>query len=82
MYFDAIPCLPCRSPRYKNKQECFAVKHMVKKALSSGLLNFVIITPYEAQKQSIELCLKNSSDELPWADRVFTIDSYQGRLGP
>ncbi|KAH8926765.1 hypothetical protein BT69DRAFT_936292 [Atractiella rhizophila] len=38
---------------------------------------FKVITPYDAQRDLIEKSLKHA--ELPWEDRVFNVDSFQGQ---
>ncbi|OAX33331.1 hypothetical protein K503DRAFT_700578, partial [Rhizopogon vinicolor AM-OR11-026] len=38
---------------------------------------YKIITPYDAQRNAIEQQLK--SEELPWEDRCFNVDSFQGK---
>lgn len=38
--------------------------------------DFRIITPYDAQRSEVETALKRSG--LPWAEKVFNVDSFQG----
>ncbi len=38
---------------------------------------FRIVTPYDAQRSLIEKSLKDG--ELDWEDKVFNVDSFQGR---
>lgn len=42
--------------------------------------SYRIITPYDAQRNAIESDLKNA--DLPWENRVFNVDSFQGPLYP
>jgi superfamily I DNA and/or RNA helicase len=37
-----------------------------------------ILTPYDAQRTLIENELKETEDQLPWADTVFNVDAFQG----
>ncbi|KAI5480605.1 hypothetical protein MNV49_000301 [Pseudohyphozyma bogoriensis] len=39
--------------------------------------SFKILTPYDAQRNEIETALKKAN--LPWEDRVFNVDSFQGQ---
>lgn len=41
-----------------------------------GSSDFRIITPYDAQRSLIEKRLKSA--KLPWEDKVFNVDSFQG----
>lgn len=38
--------------------------------------SYRIITPYDAQRAKLEAALKAS--KLPWEDKVFCVDSFQG----
>jgi superfamily I DNA and/or RNA helicase len=50
---------------------------MVRQLINQGReRNFRIITPYEAQHNRIEAALKAAA--LPWEDRCFVLDSFQG----
>ncbi|KAM0756438.1 P-loop containing nucleoside triphosphate hydrolase protein [Meredithblackwellia eburnea MCA 4105] len=42
-----------------------------------GDTNFSVLTPYDAQREEIERSLKQNG--LPWEDRVFNVDSFQGQ---
>ncbi|KIJ24527.1 hypothetical protein M422DRAFT_133099, partial [Sphaerobolus stellatus SS14] len=57
-----------------NQREVQAVVHLVKDYYLRS--NFVIITPYDAQRAAIETQLKNLN--LPWESKVFNVDSFQG----
>lgn len=59
--------------RNKNREEARVV---VKLAQIYKLKSFRIITPYDAQRSLIEKMLK--SEDLPWKDKVFNVDSFQG----
>lgn len=37
---------------------------------------FAVITPYDPQRNEIEKALK--AEDLPWENRVFNVDSFQG----
>lgn len=39
--------------------------------------DFRIITPYDAQRSLLENVLKSA--KLPWEDKVFNVDSFQGK---
>jgi regulator of nonsense transcripts 1 len=41
--------------------------------------SYRILTPYDAQRAMLEAELKAS--KLPWEDKVFCVDSFQGQLG-
>jgi superfamily I DNA and/or RNA helicase len=51
------------------------VKKLVE-AASNKNLDFRVITPYEGQRSRIETQLKSAG--LPYQDRVFNVDSFQG----
>lgn len=42
-------------------------------------LSYRIITPYDAQRGILENALKTSTSKIPWEDKVFCVDSFQGR---
>ena len=48
------------------------------KHFESEQLSYRIITPYEAQRSSIEEDMKEA--DLEWGDKVFNVDSFQGLL--
>lgn len=41
--------------------------------------SYRIITPYDAQRSLIETDMKKEND-LKWQDKVFNVDSFQGRF--
>ncbi|KDQ17077.1 hypothetical protein BOTBODRAFT_224637 [Botryobasidium botryosum FD-172 SS1] len=42
--------------------------------------DFCVITPYDAQRATIESTFK--ANNLPWEDRIFNVDSFQGNEAP
>lgn len=59
-----------------NEAEARAICAFVENHLSRLAEDFRIVAPYTGQRDLIERTLKLHS--LPWQDRVFTIDSFQG----
>ncbi|KIJ44896.1 hypothetical protein M422DRAFT_107609, partial [Sphaerobolus stellatus SS14] len=58
----------------RNAKEVQTVIHLVRKHYNS--CNFVVITPYGAQRAALGAGLKGA--HLPWEGRVFNVDSFQG----
>ena len=50
---------------------------MVARKLHSEGKHFKIITPYDAQRNLLERRLKDAT--LPWQDKCFNVDSFQGQ---
>ncbi|KIJ46586.1 hypothetical protein M422DRAFT_164955 [Sphaerobolus stellatus SS14] len=59
---------------HRNAKEVQTVTHLVRNYYCS--CNFVIITPYNAQRAAIVAGLKGV--HLPWEGRVFNMDNFQG----
>ena len=57
--------------------ECQAILKLARR-LQEDEKSFRIITPYEAQRDYIELSMKAA--ELSWGDTCFNVDSFQGYL--
>lgn len=71
-------------PSYTNVIEAEAVRDFVEQHLADThgdnaavTTDFRVLTPYTGQRDLIERTLKDNL--LPWEDRVFTIDSFQGQ---
>ena len=60
---------------YKNEQEVQVAVHLARSHHQKGE-TFKIITPYDAQRNALEGALKSSG--LPWEDKCFNVDSFQG----
>ncbi|CAK5268391.1 unnamed protein product [Mycena citricolor] len=60
-----------------NRSEVKAVIAQARRCHFMGQ-SYRIITPYDAQRAMIEQVLK-SSNGLPWEDKVFCVDSFQGK---
>ncbi|KAF8554478.1 P-loop containing nucleoside triphosphate hydrolase protein [Imleria badia] len=58
-----------------NEEEARVVAKLVE-LYKSRAMSFRIITPYDAQRSLIENLLKR--EKLPWEDKVFNVDSFQG----
>ncbi|KAK7690912.1 hypothetical protein QCA50_006015 [Cerrena zonata] len=58
-----------------NTEEVQAVIHIARKYAAAGK-SYRIITPYDAQRSTIERSLKEAS--IPWEDKCFNVDSFQG----
>jgi len=52
----------------------------IAKYLQDNKLNYKIISPYDAQKNSIEIRMKNSPEGLRWENTCFNVDSFQGNV--
>ncbi|KAL5485828.1 hypothetical protein ACEPAI_6870 [Sanghuangporus weigelae] len=63
---------------FKNSSEAEAAISIAT-ILSQKQKTFKIITPYETQRDHLELQLRSSG--LPWANTCFTVDSFQGNEG-
>ena len=68
----SIP-LRCKLLLSQNTGEIRTIVHLVKNYYQKT--NFVIITPYDAQRAAIQTSLENEG--LPW-DSVYNLDSFQG----
>ncbi|KAI9574014.1 P-loop containing nucleoside triphosphate hydrolase protein [Boletus coccyginus] len=62
-------------PPKHNREEAHVVVKLARLYKSRGM-SFRIITPYDGQRSHIENRLKQ--EELPWEDKVFNVDSFQG----
>ncbi|KZP25208.1 hypothetical protein FIBSPDRAFT_734498 [Athelia psychrophila] len=62
---------------WANQREVMAVMAIARKYHSSGK-KYRIITPYDAQRNYLEKALKET--KLPWEDKCFCVDSFQGKL--
>ncbi|KAH8099964.1 P-loop containing nucleoside triphosphate hydrolase protein [Cristinia sonorae] len=60
---------------YVNMEEVQAVVHVVRRFAQEGK-SFRVITPYDAQRGKLEQQLKAA--ELPWENKCFCVDSFQG----
>ncbi|KAG1747231.1 P-loop containing nucleoside triphosphate hydrolase protein [Suillus paluster] len=60
-----------------NSQEIAVIIHLARIYVKQGK-QYRILTPYDAQRTEIEKQLKLA--ELPWADKCFNVDSFQGKL--
>ena len=60
----------------QNEQEAVAVI-AIASVLALAQKHFKIITPYDSQRNLIEAKLQSS--ELFWENKVFTVDSFQGK---
>ena len=60
-------------------REIQIVLHLVREAWKKRE-DFRVITPYDAQRTELEAALKRAA--LPWEDRCFNVDSFQGQLQP
>ncbi|TFY66809.1 hypothetical protein EVG20_g4292 [Dentipellis fragilis] len=58
-----------------NQEEVRAVIHIVRKFLAEGK-SFRIVTGYDAQRNALENAMK--VEDLPWEDKCFNVDSFQG----
>ncbi|GBE88386.1 predicted protein [Sparassis crispa] len=58
-----------------NKREAEAAVHVAKRLHAQGKA-FRIITPYDPQRNLLERLLKQS--QIPWENRCFNVDSFQG----
>ncbi|KDQ17083.1 hypothetical protein BOTBODRAFT_94678, partial [Botryobasidium botryosum FD-172 SS1] len=63
---------------WRNPSEMKVLLHLVRSYYRHA--HFCIITPYDAQRAAIESALK--ADNLPWEDKVFNVDSFQGNEAP
>lgn len=61
---------------FKNIAEALTVVHLVRHYGS----RCCVITPYDAQRETIQRLLRLQEDGLPW-DIVFNVDSFQGVFG-
>ncbi|KZV97480.1 hypothetical protein EXIGLDRAFT_764437 [Exidia glandulosa HHB12029] len=62
-----------------NIEECEAAID-VARILHAEEKDYRIITPYDAQRAEVEMALKRSG--LPWPEKVFNVDSFQGNEAP
>lgn len=60
---------------FMNELECQAILKLARRLQENGK-SYRIITPYEAQRNHIELSMKNA--ELQWGNTCFNVDSFQG----
>lgn len=66
------------SPCIQNEKEAVVAVDIAKRLHAQGQ-KFRIITPYDGQRALIEARLKSSG--APWEDKVFCVDSFQGKSG-
>lgn len=66
-----------RAMSFVNDVEARAIVSFVEQHFDDHTLDFRVIVPYTGQRDEIEKMLKSRT--LPWKDRVFTIDSFQGQ---
>lgn len=59
----------------QNDHEVQAVIAIARK-LNEHHMSYRIITPYDPQRSNLEKALKNAN--LPWEDKCFNIDAFQG----
>jgi superfamily I DNA and/or RNA helicase len=59
----------------QNRHEVDVVLEVAKRLNSQGK-SFRIITPYDPQRSLLENALKQ--EKLPWEDKCFNIDAFQG----
>lgn len=71
----AVPTDP--KATLQNEAECKTVIDIAKILHLEGK-DFRIITPYDAQRAMVEQRLKKTV--VPWQDRVFNVDSFQGSV--
>ncbi|KAI0694619.1 AAA domain-containing protein [Cytidiella melzeri] len=60
---------------FKNVEEANCAVRIAKRYHSEGK-TYRLITPYDGQRSLIETLLKNAG--IPWEDRCFNVDSFQG----
>jgi superfamily I DNA and/or RNA helicase len=53
---------------------------IVRELVKNHETKFRVVTPYDAQRGLIEHKLR--SENLPWKDRCFNVDSFQGMSAP
>ncbi|KAA1467651.1 hypothetical protein DENSPDRAFT_257146 [Dentipellis sp. KUC8613] len=58
-----------------NQEEVRATMHIARKFLAEGK-SFRIVTGYDAQRNALENAMK--VEDLPWEDKCFNVDSFQG----
>ncbi|KZV80981.1 hypothetical protein EXIGLDRAFT_589876, partial [Exidia glandulosa HHB12029] len=68
-----------RGNSWVNIEECEAAID-VARILHAEEKDYRIITPYDAQRAEVEMALKRSG--LPWPEKVFNVDSFQGNEAP
>jgi regulator of nonsense transcripts 1 len=61
---------------YKNEPEITVVVHLARLYYRQGK-EYRVITPYDAQRSAIEKQLELAN--LPWQDKCFNVDSFQGK---
>jgi superfamily I DNA and/or RNA helicase len=74
---ESLIVIRCLISSFQNVREAELVVHLVRQLVHQGRTkNFRVITPYEAQQNRIEVALKVAG--LPWEDKCFALDSFQG----
>ncbi|KAL4064437.1 AAA domain-containing protein [Scleroderma citrinum] len=63
---------------WQNHEEAMVVSRLARLYQAQNK-SYRVITPYDAQRTVIENTLKN--ENLPWENRVFNVDSFQGNEG-
>lgn len=66
-----------RANSFINESEAAAMRDFIEAHFDDHTLDFRVIVPYTGQRDYVENMLKTAA--LPWKDRVFTIDSFQGQ---
>jgi hypothetical protein len=61
---------------YKNEPEITVVVHLAHLYYGQGK-EYRVITPYDAQRSAIEKQLELA--KIPWEDKCFNVDSFQGK---
>ena len=73
--YSSTPCPPQADNGLQNLQEV-AVVIKIARQLTRRRKSFRIITPYDSQRSILEKGLKDA--KLPWEDKCFNIDAFQG----
>ena len=75
----AVWCTMLTLSRMQNVKEAEAVIHIARQMIAGGKA-FKVVTPYDGQRAYIEDQMKKLN--LPWEDKVFCVDSFQGERCP
>ncbi|KAF8896425.1 P-loop containing nucleoside triphosphate hydrolase protein [Infundibulicybe gibba] len=67
-----------RGQSWANTREINVVLAVARR-LHNADKSYRIITPYDAQRSAIETALKSAAPPIPWEDKCFNVDSFQGR---
>jgi AAA domain len=71
----AVSTVTYSLPTRQNRREIQVAMRLAKKYHDLGK-SYRIVTPYDAQRSELESALER--EKLPWADRCFNVDSFQG----